>query len=163
MHAPSRSTRTRAPQNTTATAWLMLHSCKRHTPLPHGFCSRASTVTHIRNNIPGLEVVLIFCKEFMCNSIDMYWTRICFCCTTPSDIILVERCCTGVMSTLACTTTCNGMLGHCSRLPGPLKGGRRIMSSPPRSFSTCPPALCDHCRRLAMPAVVCLPVHVTPP
>jgi hypothetical protein len=42
--------------------------------------------------------MLIF-KEFVCTSINMHWTHICFCSTTLRDVILVEPYFIGVMST----------------------------------------------------------------
>ena len=44
-------------------------------------------------------VLRIFCKELSCNPIAMPWTRICFCCTTLVDVILMKRCFVSVMST----------------------------------------------------------------
>ena len=43
--------------------------------------------------------MIFFCKSQSCNSIDIPWTRICFCCTTLRDIIRAKRCFTCVIST----------------------------------------------------------------
>ncbi|XP_051212576.1 uncharacterized protein [Lolium perenne] len=70
----------------------------------------------------------------------MPWTRICFCCTTLSDIILVERCFIGVISDLH-TTLCSGMPGHHNSLKSAGSSEKDAASEGTASALSPPPAV----------------------